>query len=89
MSAEKVFRVLCPCCGAVVWVDAASGNIVKSEKVVRKKPASLDDLLVKEQKKVEGFATKFEATADLERQKKEKAKEAFEKALEKAGEEKD
>jgi uncharacterized protein YbaR (Trm112 family) len=76
----KVLEVVCPCCRTVLWVDAEKGGVLKSEKAAKKKE-SLDDLLLKEKKKVEGFATKFEATADLERQKREKAKEAFEKAL--------
>jgi uncharacterized protein YbaR (Trm112 family) len=79
----KVFEIVCPCCRTVLWVDAERGGLVKSEKAAKKKE-SLDDLLLKEKKKVEGFATKFEATAELERQKREKAKEKFEQALRKS-----
>jgi len=77
---EKVFAVTCPCCQSTLWVDPAARNVVKSEKTAKKK-ASLDDLLMKERQKQEGFAHKFEATAEIEKQKRLKAKEKFEKAL--------
>jgi len=82
MSPEKgkVIEVACPCCRAVLWVEASTGSVVKSEKAAKKKE-SFDELLLKEKKKKEGFETKFEATADLEKQKLAKAKEKFEKAL--------
>jgi hypothetical protein len=81
-----VFEIVCPCCQAVLWVDAAGRQVVKAEKNAAKKKGSLDELLEKEKKRKEGFDDKFEATADLERQKKEKAREAFERALGKSGE---
>ena len=89
MSEEKkkdVFEVVCPCCQSVLWVDAAGRQVVKSEKHTARKKGSLDDLLEKEKKRKEAFGDKFEATAELERQKKEKAREAFEKAIGRAGE---
>jgi hypothetical protein len=76
----KVVEVACPCCRTILWVETSTGNVVKSEKAAKKKE-SLDDLLLKEKKKKEGFETKFEATADLEKQKLAKAKEKFEKAF--------
>ncbi len=80
-----VFEIVCPCCQSVLWVDAVSREIVKTEKRAAKKKGSLDDLLEKEKKRRDDFERKFEATAELERQKKEKAKEVFEKALGKVG----
>jgi hypothetical protein len=82
MSTEKgkVHEVVCPCCQAVLWVEASTGGILKSERTAKKKE-SLDDLLLKEKKKKEGFATKFEATAELEKRKHQKAREKFEKAF--------
>jgi len=82
MSADekKVLEVICPFCQTLLWVDPATGSVVKFEKPQKKKE-SLDDLLVKEKKKKEGFATKFEATADLEKQKLERAKEKFEREI--------
>jgi hypothetical protein len=82
-----VFEVVCPCCQTVLWVDGVGREIVKTERHAAKKKGSLDDLLEKEKKRRGEFERKFEATAELERQKKEKAKEAFEKALGKAGKE--
>jgi hypothetical protein len=82
-----VFEVVCPCCQSVLWVDGVSRQIVKTERHAAKKKGSLDDLLEKEKKRRGEFERKFEATAELERQKKEKAKEVFEKALGKVGEE--
>ena len=80
-----VFEVVCPCCQSVLWVDGVSREIVKTERHAAKKKGSLDDLLEKEKKRRDEFERKFEATAELERQKKEKAKETFEKALGKVG----
>lgn len=80
---EKVFEVTCPCCQCTLWVDPAARSVIKSEKAAKKK-ASLDDLLLKEKQKQEGFAHKFEATAEIEKQKRQKAKEKFEKAFDKA-----
>jgi Zn-finger nucleic acid-binding protein len=82
---EKVFEITCPHCGTVIWVDGGNRNILKTERVARKKE-SLDDLLAREKTKKDGMATKFEATASLEKQKKDKAKEAFEKAFASSGE---
>ncbi len=76
-----VFQIACPCCQSILWVDGVSQEVVKTEKHAARKKGSLDDLLAKEKKRQEEFERKFEATAELERQKKEKAREAFEKAL--------
>jgi Zn-finger nucleic acid-binding protein len=82
MDAEqgKVFEVECPCCRTVIWVDGETGAVVKSEKAAKKKE-SLDELLLKEKRKTEGFAAKFEATADLEKKKRKLANEKFAKAF--------
>jgi len=82
---EKTFEVTCPCCQAILWVDPLARSVIKSEKAARKKE-SLDDLLLKEKKKQEAFETKFEATAEIEKQKRQKAKEKFEKAFDKRDE---
>jgi len=82
---EKAFEVTCPCCQATLWVDPLARSVVKSEKAARKK-ASLDDLLLKEKQKKEAFESKFEATAEIEKQKRQKAKEKFEKAFDKLDE---
>jgi len=82
-----VFEVICPCCQTVLWVDGVSREVVKTERHAAKKKGSLDDLLEKEKKRRDEFERKFEATAELERQKREKAKETFEKALGKVGKE--
>ncbi len=82
-----VFEIVCPCCQSIIWVDGISREIVQTEKRAGRKKGSLDDLLEKEKKRKEDFDRKFEATAELERQKKERAKQAFEKALGKVGKE--
>jgi hypothetical protein len=82
---DKVFEIACPHCGTVIWVDGETRGVLKSERGARKKE-TFDDLLVREKKKIEGMATKFEATASLEKQKKDKAKETFEKAFAGPGE---
>jgi hypothetical protein len=77
-----IFEIVCPCCRSILWVDGVSREIVKAEKHAARQKGSLDDLLEKEKKRQDEFGRKFEATAELERQKKEKAREAFAKALE-------
>jgi hypothetical protein len=77
-----VFEIVCPCCRSILWVDGITREVVKTEKHAAKKKGSLDDLLEIEKKRQDEFGRKYEATAELERQKKEKAREAFEKALE-------
>jgi len=83
---EKAFEIACPHCGTVIWVDGENRNILRAERVARKKE-SLDDLLSREKTKRDGMATKFEATASLEKQKKDKARDAFAKAFAGSGEE--
>jgi len=84
---KDIFEVVCPCCRASLWVDAASQTVVKSEKGAGKEKSSLDDLLTKEKQRRDGFERKFEATAELEKQKQKKAREKFDQALSHAGSE--
>jgi hypothetical protein len=77
-----VFEIVCPCCRSILWVDGVTREVVRTDKHAAKKKGSLDDLLEQEKKRHGEFERKFEATAELERQKKEKARETFEKALE-------
>lgn len=82
MSAEKsnVFHVNCPVCRSVLWIDPVSQEIVKSEKSEKKK-GTLDELLEKEKKRRVEFDRKFEATAEMEREKKKRAQEKFAEVL--------
>ena len=77
---KKVFQVICPDCQSVLWVDPLSHEVLKSEKMKRKKD-SLDEMLLKEKKKKEGFARKFEATAELQEEKQKEARKKFDKAF--------
>jgi len=79
---NKVFVVICPVCQSGLWIDSASREVIRSEKGKRKK-GSLDELLAEEKKRKSGFTRKFEATAALEREKRKKAQEDFEKAFSK------
>lgn len=77
---SSVFHVNCPVCRSILWIDPTSQNVVKSERS-KKKKGSLDELLEKEKKRTSEFARKFEATAELEKEKKKKAHEMFAEAL--------
>jgi hypothetical protein len=77
---SSVFHVNCPICRTGLWVDPVSEKVVKSEKS-KKKKGSLDDLLEKEKKRRSEFDRKFEATAELEREKKKKAQDKFREVL--------
>lgn len=85
---KEVFRIQCPGCRRVLWIDPVTQQVIRSEKGKRKK-GSLDDLLVQEKKKREGFERKFEATSEMQKERKEKAREIFEKALTKIDKEND
>jgi hypothetical protein len=75
-----VFKVLCPCCEATIWVDAATEGVIKSEKAPKKK-SSLDDLLLREKKKAEGMDHKLEATFELQKKKHDEAEARFKSAF--------
>ena len=77
---KKVFRIECPSCRRVLWVDPVTQQVIRSEKGQRKK-GSLDDLLEQEKKKREEFDRKFEATSEMQKERKEKAREIFERAF--------
>ncbi len=77
---KEVFQLPCPCCGTLLWIDPISRKVMQFEKKAKKK-GSLDDLLLKEKKKKQEFERKFQATAELEREKRKKAQEQFKKAL--------
>jgi len=76
-----LFQLICPCCQSVLWVDAVTQKVIQTEKKGVKKKGSLDELLVKEKKRMQEFERKFEATAELEKKKLEQAKEKFAKAM--------
>lgn len=78
-----VFSIVCPCCGATLWIDGETRSVLRSEKA-KKAKGSLDDLLVKEHKRQSEFDRKFDATFELQKEKSSKADELFKKALEKA-----
>jgi Zn-finger nucleic acid-binding protein len=80
---KHVFPVVCPCCGATLWLDGETKSVLRSEKA-KKAKGSLDDLLVKEHKRQGEFDRKFDATFELQREKHSQADELFKKALEKA-----
>jgi hypothetical protein len=77
---DSVFPVVCPCCGAKLWVDGEARGVIRSEKAARNK-SSLDDLLLREKKRTEGMDHKLEATFELQKKKHDEAEEKFKKAL--------
>jgi hypothetical protein len=79
-SRKKVFQIKCPICHSWLWVDPQTEEVIKSERGEKKK-GSLEELLLKEKKKVEEFDRKFEATAELEKERHKKTEEKFAKAL--------
>jgi hypothetical protein len=77
---NHVFQIKCPCCNANLWIDPVNREVLKSEKEKGKK-GSLDELLVKEAQRKGQLGRKFEATAELEKESKKKAEEAFKRAF--------
>jgi hypothetical protein len=84
---KQVFRIKCPCCESLIWVDPIAQEVVQIEKKGGKKKESLDELLTKEKKRRGEMERKFEATAELAKKKREKAEEGFKKAFIKTQEE--
>ena len=80
---KKVFQLVCPCCGTTIWVDSETREVLQHERA-KKKKGSLDDLVSKEAKRAEDMGRKFDATFELQAEKKQKADERFRQALEKA-----
>jgi len=85
---ESVLRVECPGCGRVLWVDSASGDVIKSERS-RKPKSSLDDLLLKEKQKKAAADSRFLSTAKLREAKKAEAQKRFAAVLDNLDEEPD
>ena len=77
---QKVFRIQCPGCRKMLWIDPVTQLVIRSERG-KKKKGSLDDLLAQEKKKREGFERKFQATSEMQKERKEKAREIFERAI--------
>ena len=77
---QRVIRIQCPGCRKMLWIDPVTQQVIRSERG-KKKKGSLDDLLAQEKKKREGFERKFEATSEMQKERKEKAREIFEKAI--------
>lgn len=80
---KRVFQVVCPCCQTTIWVDGETREVLQSERAPRKK-GSLDDLVSREVKRAGEMSRKFDATFELQAEKKQKADEKFRQALEKA-----
>ena len=63
----KVFELICPHCGARLWVDSDLQAVIQSQKG--------------EKKKSEELGQKFESTVELRKKKLEQAEQEFKKAL--------
>jgi hypothetical protein len=77
---SDVFEILCPCCQSAIWIDPVNREVIQFERGQKKK-GSLEELLIKEKEKKAGFERKFQATAELEKKRRKKVKEKFEKAF--------
>jgi hypothetical protein len=76
----QVFQIICPCCHSQLWIDLLTHSVIKSEKG-KKEKESLDVLLLREKKKKMEFERKFEATSEMQKERRKKAQEIFKKAL--------
>ncbi len=76
----KVLKITCPVCKVVFWIDAESGEVIKTEKR-KKKKSSLDELLLIEKKKKSEAERRFDTTSAMEKEKREKAQKKFAKAF--------
>lgn len=76
----EVFQLYCPYCHSLLWIDPITQEVIQSERP-KKKKGTLDELLLKEKKKREGFDRKFQATAELEKERWKKVQEKYKKAF--------
>jgi hypothetical protein len=76
----QVFQIICPCCHSQLWIDPLTHAVIKSEKG-KKEKESLEVLLLKEKRKKMGFERKFEATSEMQEERRKRAQEIFKKAL--------
>lgn len=83
---KEVFQLICPCCNSILWIDSETQEVIQFDRSGAKRKKSLDELLVKEEKRKSEFERKFEATVELEKKRKEKVEEGFRKALRKVDE---
>jgi len=79
-KSTHVFQITCPCCHSQLWIDPLTYSVIKSEKG-KKEKESLDILLQKEKKKKMEFDRKFEATSEMQEERRKRAHEIFKKAL--------
>ncbi len=49
---EQVFQVVCPCCQSILWIDSVTKEVIQYEKKGSKKKESLEELLLKEKKRI-------------------------------------
>jgi len=72
----KVLKITCPVCKILFWIDAESGEVIKTEKR-KKKKSSLDELLLKEKKKKSEAERRFDTTSAMEKEKRKEAQKKF------------
>jgi hypothetical protein len=82
---KKVFEVQCPDCRSTLWIDSVTQKVIKSEKAKRKR-GSLEEMLLIEKKRKMEFSKKFEATAEMQKEKRKKAEEKFQAAFDNSDE---
>jgi len=77
---SRVFKIECPCCRSVLWIDAFQKEVIKFEKKARRK-GDLDDLLLKEKERKAKFDERFESTAELAKEKQKEAQRRYREAF--------
>jgi len=76
----RIFKVECPCCGSLLWIDSTQKVAIKFDKK-KKKKGNLDDLILKEKKRRAAFETRLESTAELARERQKEAQRRYKEAF--------
>jgi len=84
----RVFKVECPCCGSLLWIDADQKVALRYDKK-KKSKGDLDDLILKEKKRKAGFETRLQSTAELAREKQKEAQKRYNEAFTQFGKQQD
>jgi hypothetical protein len=88
MAKNKTFTLECPCCGAALEIDAATGKILFSEESKKKQEFSFDGQLDRIRRQKEESEQRFSKVFQDEADRKKLLERKFEEARKKAQEDK-
>jgi len=88
---EKEIKLSCPCCGAILFVDRISGQVIETRKPILENSTGdrLEDAFIKSKEDKEKRESLFDNMKQIHDQKKKIAEDIFKASLESAKKTKD